>query len=524
MIKILDCTLRDGGYVNDWAFGKQTIKKILKGLSDSNVDVIECGFLSSKVAYDENSSKFPTLLDMEKVLPEKSNATFVCMVNYGEFNANDLPDYNGGRIEGIRIAFHKHDLKGAEHFAKIAIKKGYKLFYQPMVTLNYSQEEFNNLIQSVNEIKPYAVYIVDSFGSMTPTNVSYYFEQFDKAIHEDVILGLHAHNNLQLAYSNALAMLNAGGNRQIIVDSSVYGMGRGAGNLCTELILSYLNKKQDANYNDMALLQIVDDCLMPIYTFSPWGYCIPYYISAIHNCHPNYASFLINKQTLSVQDINKIISKIPQNSTCNFDKSLIRSLYIDFQCTEFDDKKNIAQLSSSLKDKNVLVVAPGRSVADYNQVIVDKINDEKLEVVSVNFLPQNLSTNYVFIGNSKRLNSFDRTLLLDGKINLITTSNLDDSASLKVNYASLIDSSREECDNSGMMCLRLLKKCGVKKVYLAGFDGFDIRNTLNYVDNAHVLNVEKQSFSNKTEHVKQQLAHIKKYMDVEFITPSLYDN
>ncbi len=523
MAKILDCTLRDGGYVNNWAFGAKTIKKLLKGLSDSNVDVVECGFLTSKIDYNEDCSRFLKISDMEAILPEDAKATFVCMVNYGEFNAKDLPQYNGGKIEGIRIAFHKNDLKGAEEFAKIAIKKGYKLFYQPMVTLSYTKTEFENLVKSVNAIKPYAVYIVDSFGSMNPQHVSYYFDKFDKSIDKDIVIGLHAHNNLQLAYSNALRMLEIQTDRQIIIDSSVYGMGRGAGNLCTELILSYLNKSCGCQYNDMALLQIIDDCLIPIYTFTPWGYCIPYYISAMHNCHPNYASYLINKQTLSVQDIGKIIAKIPSESTCNYDKSLISSLYYEFQCTEFNDKKNISSLTKSLKNKSVLVIAPGRSVSEYQEKINQIISQENLEVVSVNFLPQNIDCNYVFIGNNKRLKSFDKSLIADKDISLITTSNLDDVGSIRVNYSNLIDKKREESDNSGMMCLRLLKKCGVKQLYLAGFDGFDIRNTLNYVDDKHVLNIEKQAYSNKTEHIKQHIEQLKKHMKIQFITPSLYN-
>ncbi len=523
MTRILDCTLRDGGYVNNFAFGAKKIKRILKGLSDSRVDIIECGFLSSKVTADENSSKFAAISDMEKVLPEKSGAMFVCMVNYGDYDANNLPEYNGGKIEGIRLAFHKHDLSGAEAFAKIAIKKGYKLFFQPMITLNYTEEEFDNLLASVNRIKPYAVYIVDSLGNMTPSNVSTYFAKFNEAIPEDMIIGLHAHNNLQLAYSNALRMHELAKDREIIIDSSVYGMGRGAGNLCTELIVSYLNSRDGCSYNDTSLLQIVDNSLMPIYTFTPWGYCIPYYISAKHNCHPNYASFLINKQTLSVQDIGTIIAKIPKDSTCNYDKNLIANLYTDFQCTEYDDKKNIAALSKAFNGKSVVVIAPGRSVTTCHDAIVGKIKAEELEVVSVNFLPKSISSSYVFIANSKRLNALNKAPLADNGTSLITTSNLDDSDSLRVNYSSLIDTNYEESDNSGMMCLRLLKKCGVKKIYLAGFDGFDIRNTLNYVDREHVLNVEKHSFSNKTEHIKRQLESLKNDVSIEFITPSLYN-
>ncbi len=523
MVKILDCTLRDGGYVNEWNFGAKKIKKILQGLADSKVDIIECGFLSSKAKFTSNESRFSSVSDMEKLLPEAPNAFYVCMVNYSEYAAEDLPEYSGGKMEGIRLAFHKKDLLGAEKFARTAIEKGYKLFYQPMVTLNYSQEELTALFDSVNKLKPYAAYIVDSFGSMNPDQVEKYFEIFNREIDGGVKLGLHAHNNLQLAYSNALRMYSVCGGRDIIIDSSVYGMGRGAGNLCTELITSYLNKNFGGNYNDTALLQIVDECLMPIYTFSPWGYSIPYYISAMRNCHPNYASFLMNKQTLRVREISKIIAKIPEENYCDYDKKLIARLYTEFQSQEYDDKKDVAKLSKSLKGKSVLVLAPGRSISEYGDVIESKIRENNFEVVSVNFIPKHLKCNYVFVGNNKRLNMLDAALLKDCGAKLITTSNLEKEGNININYLNLINTSLEDTDNSGMMCLRLLKKCGVKKISLAGFDGFDVNNSLNFVDSEHVLNIERQYFDEKTSLIRKQIGELKKEMDIEFITPSLYE-
>ena len=523
MIEVLDCTLRDGGYINEWRFGKKNIDRILLGLSNSKVNIIECGFVTNKPIEKGIQSKFASIEEAEAALPQKSDSMFVCMINCGEYDPNDLPEYNGGKLCGIRIAFHKKDLLTAEEFASIAQKKGFKVFYQPMVTINYTSEELQLLFNSINRIKPYAAYIVDSFGSMRDADILNLFEQFNKNIHREVKIGFHAHNNLQLAYSNALLVVERRADRNVILDSSVYGMGRGAGNLCTELITSYLNANEHCEYDEIPLLQIVDECLMPIYLFSPWGYSIPYYLSAINNCHPNYASFLMNKQTLNVREIHKIISKIPQEARSFYDKNLIGAIYNDYQRSEYDDSSEISVLKSNIQGKTIVVIAPGRSISDNQDVIKNAIEREDRIVVGINFKADSFHEDYIFIGNNKRLRSLDKEAVMASGITLITTSNLQYINSVRVNYTDLIDPTSEEADNSGIMCLRLLKKCGAKKVLLAGFDGFDINQSLNYVDNAHVLNVERQYYTQKTLQIKKQLDAIRKEMDCEFLTPSLYN-
>lgn len=162
-VHVLDCTLRDGGYCNQWQFGFENTKKITGGLVESGIDIIECGFLTNKVTYDQNITKFNTLEQIASVIPQnRKGHLFVVMMNYGEYNLDDLPTYDGTSIDGIRVAFHKKNLKEALDVCKGIKEKGYKVFIQAMVSLCYTDEEFLNLIRSVNEIEPYAFYIVDS--------------------------------------------------------------------------------------------------------------------------------------------------------------------------------------------------------------------------------------------------------------------------------------------------------------------------------------------------------------------------
>ena len=138
-VKVLDCTLRDGGYCNEWRFGNENIKKIVSRLSDAGVDIIECGFLTNKISFDPEVSKYTSMDEVASVLPSDRNGkTYVCMINYGEYSLEDIPEYDGSSLDGLRIAFHKKDLLPALAFCEGVRNRGYKVFIQAMVSLNYT--------------------------------------------------------------------------------------------------------------------------------------------------------------------------------------------------------------------------------------------------------------------------------------------------------------------------------------------------------------------------------------------------
>ena len=265
-IKALDCTLRDGGYVNNWMFGFKGIKNILNKLTQANIDIVECGFLSQKTPYSEDSSVFDKPSSIAKVLPlNKGKVKYVAMINYGEYDTEDLEEYDGNSIDGIRVVFHKEERHNAIEYARAIKEKGYEVYIQPMVTVNYEDEELLDLIKAVNNIMPYAMYIVDSFGVMSNNDLIRLFYIMDKNLDKNINMGFHAHNNIQLAYANAQILSDISTLRPLIIDCSVFGMGRGAGNLNSELFLGYLNLKFKRNYKIYPLLEIIDEELNRIY-------------------------------------------------------------------------------------------------------------------------------------------------------------------------------------------------------------------------------------------------------------------
>ena len=299
-IKVLDCTLRDGGYVNEWRFGKDNIKTVIEKLNESNIDIIECGFLRDDINnLTDDISIYNSFNDVIKLDSNlfKKDKTYALMMLAEKYDINNLVSRDQNVIDTIRLAFHKCDTKKAIKAAEIIKSKGYKLFLQPTATMRYHDEEILELIKICNQIQPEAVAIVDTFGEMIADDIIHYSRLFDLNLDEKITLAFHSHNNIQTAYSNAMLFIqNTSNVRNIVIDASIYGMGRGAGNLCSELIIDYLNKNFQSNYSLYPILEVADNILADIRKKYFWGYSIEYYLSAIYHCHPNYCIYFNSKK------------------------------------------------------------------------------------------------------------------------------------------------------------------------------------------------------------------------------------
>jgi 4-hydroxy 2-oxovalerate aldolase len=458
-ILILDCTLRDGGYINNWNFGKKAIRDIIFNLERSGLDIIECGFLQDK-PYNSDIALFNNVDQIAQLItPKKQGVLYVAMIALGDIEPEKIKPYDGTSIDGIRLTFHKEDWKPAKIAAEILIDKGYKVFVQPVGTTTYSDTEFLSLIEEVNKLHPYAFYLVDTLGKLYRNDLLRLFFMVENNLLPDICVGLHSHNNLQLSFSNAQELLRINVKRPIILDTSVFGMGRGAGNLPTELLAKFMNENIAPKYQVTPLLTIVDRYLNAIYARTPWGYSAPYFLASTSDCHPNYATYLMNKETLGVEDISKILNDIPEEHRGLYHEDLVERLYLEFQNHKVDDNNVYRQLSIELRGRTALLLAPGRSIQTCNKEIQDYIKKNQPVVFSVNFVPQNIPTDFLFISNLKRLEMLSPVQNEDIKI--IVTSNLKDHLVgdyLCVDYANLLGEGRE-ADNAGAMLIRMLEKC-----------------------------------------------------------------
>ena len=523
MIKILDCTLRDGGYVNNWDFGESVIYHIINKLEASSVEIIECGFLSQKKETTKEKSIFKTIEEAEERMGEVQFQNAALMINCGEYCTEALPIYSGGKINTIRIAFHKHQRTEAQHLCLVLKKNGFQVFFQPMFTQGYQDGELLDLIYWVNQNNPDAFYLVDSFGTMRKNDILRMFYLVDNNLDKTIKIGFHSHNNLQLSFSNAQELIQMNSKREIIIDSSVFGMGRGAGNLCTELLAKYINENLEDKYNLIPILEIMDEYIMPIYAKHPWGYSAPYYIAAVNNCHPNYATYLVNKQTLCVRDINAIIKLIPVEDRHLYNVDLINRLYNEYQMHNVDDGEVVEKLHDLCDNRKVLILAPGKSLLNCYDKIQDYIKENNPIVFGINHISELYAYDKVFISNLKRFKGMNDAIKKIGD-KLICTSNISiDMENDIVNYSSYLVESESISDNAGLMLINLLRKAGVSSFALAGYDGFDYVNSQNYYDDMLINGVNTEKRIQNNDEIKKYFLKLKKLINIIFITPSIYD-
>lgn len=524
-INVLDCTLRDGGYVNDWAFGKDAIIGLLNKMSLANVECVEVGFLRP-VAYDENRSLFPDKSSLDRILKNK-NKNVKYFVMYDVSNPIDIasfPKNDGKGIDGIRVIYKKDKLSDGIAAVKKFMELGYLVAANFVSTNFYTDEEFIDGIKIFNEIKPYTITIVDTFGSMKNDEFLHYVRLADQYLDKDIMLSYHAHNNLQQAYQNAVSFVNLKLDRDILIDASVFGMGRGAGNLNLELFAEYLNTNFGKDYHIVPVLETMDEYLQETYRKNFWGYSLPLYISGTLNVHPNYAIYLAEKNTLTEKSLYEILKNIKEEDRQKYKKEIAENYYIEYMNVFKDDVEDIKKLTDEMKGKNILVLAPGRSINDNKEKINEELSQSDTIGISLNFYNNDFKTDYLFSSNMRRYSKLDDKIGNDIKTKVILTSNMREAKNKDyiINFFSLALESKDIIDNAALMVFKLLIKLGISSVKVAGMDGYDVHNPYVYSDESTQFD-----FSNvadmRNRLIKKELEQIKKSLKVEFITKSLYE-
>jgi 4-hydroxy 2-oxovalerate aldolase len=273
-------------------------------------------------------------------------------------------------------------------------------------------------------------------------------------------------------------------------------------------------------------LEIVDEHLSRFFNEPKWGYSVPYFIAAINNCHPNYASYLMNKQTISVKSINTILRQIPNKKRDIFNENYIEDLYISHQMQLVDDTENLKRLRKLIGNKKVLIVAPGKSIKKELENIKTFINEEDPFIISINFLPSAFNCNAIFISNSKRFKSMEDVIKdLSFATTLITTSNITNlkvDSSIVVNYSDLLLENSLILDNAGLMAINLLNRLFIDHVYLGGFDGFSLNKAKNYYSTDLINHIEMVELVKKNEEIKSYLANVEKHMGIHYVTSTIY--
>lgn len=285
-IKVMDCTVRDGGLMNKWQFSDQFVKGVYDACVESGVDYMEIGYISSEFAFDRNEVgpwKFCADKDLRRIVGNNdTKLKLSAMADIGRIDPNDIPDRDEGVLDMMRIACYSHQMDKAIDLAHLCMDKGYETTINLMAVSKVNERDLEEALSDVSKSRVPVFYLVDSFGSMYCETVQHLMKKYKEML-PDKEIGIHAHNNMQLAMSNTITSLMEGAT---YLDSTLLGMGRGAGNCPVEILIAFL---KNPKYRLLPLLKAIQEQVLPWQQKIDWGYHVPYLITGAMNEHPRSA-------------------------------------------------------------------------------------------------------------------------------------------------------------------------------------------------------------------------------------------
>lgn len=532
-VKLLDCTLRDGAYLIDKQFGDTNIKGIISGLVKTGIDCIEIGFLQDD-GFGDGKTVFKNSADARRFIPKNKNGSiFTVLADYSRYSIDNLDDYTGDSFDAVRECFFKAERFDAIENCRKIKEKGYLYFVQPVDILGYTDNELIELLQLVNEVEPYCFSIVDTFGSMYQDDLHRVFELIHHNLVSTCKIGFHSHNNMQLsnALSQELVRISYG-KREVVVDGTISGMGRGAGNTPTELIAQFLVSQMEYSYDMDSLLDIIDDYMGSIRSRCFWGYTTPYFLAGCYSAHVNNIAYLTKKNSIKNRDIRYILNKIGSVKRKRYDYELLEKTYLKYLESDIDDEPGFRKLDALLNGRKVLLLVPGWSAEAEKTSICAYIDKNNPVVISINFFHKDIKSDYVYMSNWKRYNYWINDSRFTAQKKIIASNILQKSESdneIIVSFNRLIKCGWEHIDNSTLMLLRLLDKFHLKSIAIAGFDGYKYggNGSLNYAATDLELSEVGEDAASLNKEITEMLIDFmrtrEQCYEISFITPSRFE-
>ena len=513
-INFLDCTLRDGGYYNNWSFNKDLVNDYLKHLDLIGIKYVEIGFnfldkkhLKGDHAYCKNN--YLNSLNIPK------NINLGVMINASELVAEKKyqnKDFSKiirslNKIKFLRIACHQNEIFKLKNISQFLKKKKIKLIVNLMQVKdldNYALKKSSDFLRDITDI----LYIADSFGNMSNKEFKNKIVFLKKIWHGD--LGVHTHDNQSLALSNTKVAIKNGIEW---VDCTVTGMGRGAGNVKTENLLEYILDKDNIKKKEIKkiFLQFVKKKFYPLKKKFKWGYNKFYETGAKNSIHPTYLQEILQNNNYKKKDYKKIIKGLKKINCKKFNPyNLLAQNYFFKNNIKF--KKNY---SHDINSKDIFILGPGKikkKIIDiikkykikFNSTIIgtniNQFQNEKLIDMRAFCHPIRISSQSFYIKKYKKKIIMPFSMLQDDlKKNFKKTKNiLDYGFMLKENSFSV---KKNYCIFPKPLVLSYAISVAINykasKVYLAGFEGYKNNITSKIDTSAEVIDIIVKKYSNR---------------------------
>ena len=492
---MLDCTLRDGGYYNDWDFSLDEARDVVVALGDAGVDIIEIGYRSTDESQFYGAFKYCSEDVMREVVAGVPSA-FAFMIDAKEFAPNNVIDIAALRArippksESIfswcRIAAHPQGLGPAVQMATELKQRGYSVALNIMGISALEPVALKAAVDAASTVEARAavdvLYLADSYGSLTPEMVREKIDALRAGFPGQI--GVHMHENLGLALANTLAAIDHGAE---FVDVTLAGMGRGAGNARTEqVLLALFARGGRKDLDPSALLPVLKKRMAPLQAKHGWGWDFSYMLSGLVGIHPMYCQDLKTGARYDLEEVARILEDIPASKRARFDEVELlaaESRFAERKRSAVGEVENVAPWVPPRVDE-VLVVAGGPSAAAHRAGLLRYIERRKPLVISCNDLPflDGIERTTVVL-NSVRAQELAARGFVDAKSTLATPlrslpAALKGARVQRVEYA--LRRGTFDIDgvialpgfNVGMLAVAMALQCQPRRVLLAGFDGF----------------------------------------------------
>jgi len=496
-LQILDCTIRDGGYVNNWDFSTKLVRESYRSLSKSGVDIIEIGFRGSEKHFDPakyGRFRFTSDQDILDAVTGIQGIKIAVMGDYGRISPDDFSKCADSPVGMVRIASHKNTIFQALELLEKIKNKGYEVSLNAMGWANYSDNERNELVKELYNHDIDYVYAADSYGSIFPGQI----EQLIAPLFgiNNIKVGFHPHNNLQMSFANTIRAIECGVD---IVDSTLFGMGRGAGNLQTEILVYYMQLLNGEKYNVIPLLNFIELFITPLYKEHSWGYQLPFMLSGINKCHPSYVSKLIDLKEYNIEDICKAVEIIKEYDAVGFSSNVLDEVIEQGLIGEFVAPSSARSTNAGTKGKAIdvpyvnrhkgkdfLILANGPSLKQNKEKIDDLISLYDPIIMGANYLDDLFVPHYHAFNNKNRFMMYADTV--NEKSSLLIGQNIPNpmideyiksvyetiyfNNTLNSDFSIVDGIIQTNCKTISLLLLGVAIVMGAERIWAVGMDGY----------------------------------------------------
>jgi 4-hydroxy 2-oxovalerate aldolase len=515
---LIDCTLRDGGYYNNWNFPVNLINNYLIAMNSAKINIVEIGFRFLKNNGFKGACAFSSD-NFIRSLKIPNNLTIGVMIN-----ASDLYTEIGWKtameklfpekakttpVKLVRIASHYHEVENAFFAIKWLKKRGYRTGLNLMQITDREKDELIKFSKLAQISKPEVIYFADSIGNMKPRDVSKTINLLRKNWKGNI--GIHTHDNMGLALSNTMEALNKGVKW---LDATVTGMGRGPGNAKMEELIIELDKSNARNINLVPLLSIIRNFFLPLKKKKNWGTNPYYYLSGKYGIHPTYIQVMMDDNKYNDEDILGAIDHLRKNGAKKFqfnDLNIASQFY-------HENPKGTWSPISLMKNREILILGSGPGVNEHKIELQDFIKNRKPLVLAINIqkdIDPSLVDCYIACHPVRLLAEAENHSKISKPL-IAPVSMLNKNLKKKLGNKKIFDFGikivPEKFEFSSKHCvvpnslaisyaLAVCLSGKMSKIFMAGFDGYQKGDSRNDEVEEMLINLYKSGISNISDSI-----------------------